>query len=104
LILTRANGVRFQNAIYGGNLNGDKIEFGRRPEKLSIGQFVEFTAQWIAIRRKRLVGHETDSVFSRYNIVHKADLEEAARKLDRQQKLGIWKAENAVRRVLDSSK
>jgi len=78
LILTRANGVRFQNAIYGGNLNGDKIEFGRRPEKLSIGQFVEFTAQWIAIRRKRLVGHETDSVFSRYNIVHKADLEEAA--------------------------
>ena len=58
---------------------------------------------------KKMVGQETDSVFSRYNIVNRADLEEAGRKLDRQQnpgghEMGIRNAENAVQRVLDSRK
>jgi hypothetical protein len=41
--------MNFQNAaqtfVYVGRINGDKIEFGRRPENLTIGQLVEFTAQ-----------------------------------------------------------
>ena len=34
----------------------------------------------------QISGHKTHSVFNRYNIVSKRDLEEAARKLDQRQK------------------
>ena len=33
-----------QTMVYIGRITGDKIEFGRRPEDLKIGQLVEFTA------------------------------------------------------------
>jgi integrase len=57
----------------------------------------------------KMVGHETDSVFRRYNIINTADLEDAGRKLDGLQKgrgheTGIGKAENPQFRVLDSRK
>jgi hypothetical protein len=33
-----------QTMVYIGKVSGDKIEFGRRPEDLKVGQLVEFTA------------------------------------------------------------
>ncbi len=33
-----------QTMVYVGKINGNQIEFGRRPENLSVGQLVEFTA------------------------------------------------------------
>jgi hypothetical protein len=33
-----------QTMVYIGKITGDKIEFGRRPEDLKVGQLVEFTA------------------------------------------------------------
>jgi hypothetical protein len=34
-----------QTMVYVGKINGNQIEFGRRPENLTVGQLVEFTAQ-----------------------------------------------------------
>ena len=34
-----------QTMVYVGKINGGRIEFGRRPENLTVGQLVEFTAQ-----------------------------------------------------------
>jgi len=48
-VITFKVNMPFQNAaqpfVYVGKINGDKIEFGRRPENLTLGQLVEFTAQ-----------------------------------------------------------
>lgn len=34
-----------QNMVYIGKIAGDQIDFGRRPEDLTIGRLVEFTAK-----------------------------------------------------------
>jgi integrase len=57
----------------------------------------------------KMVGHETDSVFRRYNIIDKTDLEQDAQKLDKfhkahGQSLGKVPARQPQFRVLDSRK
>jgi hypothetical protein len=34
-----------QTMVYVGKMNGNQVEFGRRPENLTVGQLVEFMAQ-----------------------------------------------------------
>ena len=33
-----------ETMVYVGKINGDQIDFGRRPENLSVGQLIEFTS------------------------------------------------------------
>ena len=42
---------------------------------------------------RKISGHETDSIFSRYNITEESDLADAARKLEISRKLAAESAE-----------